>query len=112
MPAYTLTVTFAPTADDDWSRLYNLLDVIPGSYLIEDPAAPTAVMVVDAESQHEAFRFADGVFKVLGLDAHTGKFELFEPVEGIDELLGTESPEHECVPTGEVRDWNNALASC
>lgn len=112
MPAYTLTVTFAPVMGDDWSLLYNLLDVVPSAYLIEDPTAPTAVMVIDAPSTNDAFKFADGVFKVLGLEPATGSFDAFKPVEGLDELLGDDPPAQEVTPTGEVRDWGNVLASC
>lgn len=82
MRAYTVTVTFAPVVDDDWSALYNLLDVLPGSFIIEDSEAPTAVIVVDAETKQSAFTFVDGVFKVLGLRPRTGKFELFQPAGG------------------------------
>lgn len=113
MPAYTLTVTFAPVSgDDDWSRLYNLLDVVPGAHLIEDPEAPTAMMVVDAGSQSDAFKFADGVFKVLGLDPRTGSLEMFEPVAGLDELLGDDTQEQSSAPTGETKSWRKALATC
>lgn len=112
MRAYTVTVTFAPVVDDDWSALYNLLDVLPGSFIIEDSEAPTAVIVVDAETKQSAFTFVDGVFKVLGLRPRTGKFELFQPAEGISELLDDEYEETESVPTGEVKGWDNALVAC
>jgi hypothetical protein len=37
----TVEVTTDPVANRDWSRLRRVLDTVPGTILLEDPAEPT-----------------------------------------------------------------------
>lgn len=78
--AYTLTVTFAPVTDGDWSKLHLLLDVSDGSFLIENDDVPTAVMVLDSGTATEAVSYAAGMFLSLGLEPRAGLIEPFDPL--------------------------------
>jgi hypothetical protein len=68
MMPFTVEAVACPVyCEDDWSPLREVTDLIPGSFLIEDPEQPTLVMSVTSSSAMRAALFVDGVFKLVGL---------------------------------------------
>lgn len=59
--------------DDDWSALRRVIDVVPGTLLLEDSEAPVLIFPVDAESPGRASLFVDGVTRLTGLEVVSGK---------------------------------------
>lgn len=70
---YTVEVTTKPVENDDWSRLRNVTDVVPGTLLLEDPDEPMLIIPVEADAPGDAFRFVDGLATLLGLTLEMGR---------------------------------------
>ncbi len=69
---YTVEIVVAPVADDDWPRLRDVLDVVPGTLLIEDPEAPMLISPVEADSPWQAASFIDGIRSVTKMKLVSG----------------------------------------
>ncbi|MFC5140315.1 hypothetical protein ACFPK1_18895 [Actinomycetospora rhizophila] len=59
-------------SDGDWSRLRSVTDLVPGTFLIEDPDEPVLVFPVQADSPGKAFLFVDGILKLVDLEPVSG----------------------------------------
>lgn len=59
-----------PVLDNDWSPYYDVLDLFPGTVLIEDPIEPTLVFHVQAESDFYAHAYVGMALDVVGVQ-HT-----------------------------------------
>jgi hypothetical protein len=74
MNAYNVEAIMAPIADEhSWDDLRDLIDVIPGTILIEDPDGPLFIFPVDADSWRAAFKLVDGLLKVRGVRPLLGR---------------------------------------
>lgn len=86
---FTVEVVVPPVLNDDWGRLREMTDVIPGTLLLEDPEAPMLIFPVDADGHQQAASFVDGVCTVAEIRLVSGcvyptpdvDFELGEGVE-------------------------------
>lgn len=76
MRLYSVEATVAAT--DDLDSLRRFTDIVPGTVLIEDPAAPTLVFPVEARSVREAVSFVTGVAHVGGLELVSGAVDLLD----------------------------------
>lgn len=71
---YTVEVSTSPISDDaGWEKLRNVLDVVPGSMLIEDRDEPTLIVPVVATEPMKAALFVDGLAKLLDLELKAGQ---------------------------------------
>jgi hypothetical protein len=90
MTLYTVEATTASTSD--FRSLRRFTDIVPGTFLLEDPEEPTLVFPVDANSAMAAVRFIEGVAKLGELDvvrgcvyeAPVGEFEVDQSEEEVD----------------------------
>ncbi len=73
MDDYTVEVITVPVLNDDWSLIYRALDDIPGAVLLADPAEPTLMFPVSAESAFKAVQLIDGLATLIGLNIKCGK---------------------------------------
>jgi len=76
---YTVEVYGNPVDDSDFSAWYRALDVVPGTYLIEDPEEPSLVFPVEAATLSEAALLVNGVMAELGLPIRWGRAYITEP---------------------------------
>lgn len=98
MNRYTVEVTTEPVVDHGWAVLRRIVDLVPGTLLIEDAEAPVLVVPVDSESPMRAALFVDGITKLTQLVVVSGKvypapdanFDLDEEPTGHTEV--TSSP--------------------
>lgn len=58
---FTVEIVLPPVVDGDWARLHALVDVAPGTILIEDPDEPVLIFPVDEDSPQQAASFIEGV---------------------------------------------------
>jgi hypothetical protein len=65
MPFTVEAVTRPVHYDEYWLPLRRVTDLIPGSFLIEDPDEPTLVMPVNSSTPARAALFVEGVLKQL-----------------------------------------------
>lgn len=70
MTLYTVEATTASTSD--FRSLRRFTDIVPGTFLLEDPEEPTLIFPVDANSAMAAVRFIEGVAKLGELDVVRG----------------------------------------
>lgn len=70
---FTVEATTDPVENNDWGRLYNVLDAVPGSLLLENPEAPVLIIPVEAEEPMKAALFVDGLSKLLEISVTSGK---------------------------------------
>ena len=92
MTEFTVEATTQAVTDGDWSRLRSIIDLVPGTLLIEDAEEPTLIFPVQADSQAKAFLFVDGILKLVGLQPLTGSIsEADVDVEDDDEANGTDA---------------------
>lgn len=59
--------------ESDWDDLRDLIDIIPGTILIEDPDAPLLIFPVDAPDDYAAFSLIDGVLRLRGFQPERGR---------------------------------------
>jgi hypothetical protein len=67
MTDFTVEATVAAVTDGDWSELRRVIDLVPGTLLIEDAEEPVLIFPVQADSPTRALLFVDGVAKLVGL---------------------------------------------
>jgi len=96
MTEFTVEATMRAVTDGDWSRLRSVIDLVPGTLLIEDAEEPMLVFPVQAESQGKAFLFVDGILKIVGLEPVSGSISEtpevdFDVDEDGDENNGTDA---------------------
>lgn len=72
MTGYTVEAVAAPVVDSDWSPLRRIIDLVPGTILLEDPEEPMLVIPVEAETPSMAFLFVDGVAKLASIELRAG----------------------------------------
>lgn len=70
---FTVEATMSPVQDGDWDPLYHVLDVVPGTLLLENPEHPVLIIPVDAEEPMKAGLFVDGLAKLLDLTIVSGQ---------------------------------------
>lgn len=92
MKNFTLEVTTPPVVNDDWSALVRILDIVPGSALMEDPDRPTILLDVDADSHRKAFMFVLGLAELVGLEV-----DQMEVIESRSSTVPQFIPDVECV---------------
>ena len=80
---FTVEVVTAAVTDGDWSCLRRLLDVVPGTLLLEDPDEPTLIFPVDAVSPSRAFLFVEGVTKLADVTVLSSRIY---PTPGAEDL--------------------------
>ena len=74
MHAYNVEAFMAPIADEsDWDELRDLIDVIPGTILVEDPDTPLLIFPVDAPDDYAAFSLVDGFLRLRGVLPEKGR---------------------------------------
>lgn len=78
MNAYNVEAVMAPIADDKWDDLRELIDVFPGTILIEDPEEPMLIIPVDAASDTAAFNLVDGLLRLRNSVPVRGRICLIE----------------------------------
>lgn len=79
---FTVEVVLAPVADDDgWTKLRDMLDLLPGTLLIEDAGEPMLIFPVEAESAGRAGSFIDGVASIAELQMVSGCVRPTPPVD-------------------------------
>ncbi|OBF79873.1 hypothetical protein A5791_10335 [Mycobacterium sp. 852002-51163_SCH5372311] len=84
MNAYNVEAILGPVADEgSWDEIRDLIDVIPGTILVEDPDAPLLIFPVDARDDYAAFSLVDGFLRLRGVEPLKGRICLVE--NGSDE---------------------------
>lgn len=64
---YTVEMTTVPVLDDDWSRFYELLDMFPGTILLEDPIEPSLIFSVRGDQDEHVYSFVRLVATIAGI---------------------------------------------
>ncbi len=72
MTDWTVEATVTAVTDGDWSELHRVIDLVPGTLLVEDPDEPVLVFPVQADSATLALLFVDGIAKLVGLVIRSG----------------------------------------
>lgn len=75
MSDFTVEATTAAVTDGDWSLLRSVTDLVPGTFLIEDPQAPVLVLPVQADSPSKAALFVEGILRLADLELVSGTIE-------------------------------------
>lgn len=109
MMYYTVEVTTEPVQNDDWSALRHVLDVVPGSLLVEDPGEPLLIIPVQADGTMKAALFVDGLSKLLHLTLKSGR--IYPTPEDDFELDDDEPEETEAPQTEVVRALDSYVAA-
>ena len=79
MNAYNVEAILRPIADDEsWDEVRDLIDVIPGTLLVEDPDGPLLIFPVDARDDYAAFSLVDGFLRLRGVEPLKGRICLIE----------------------------------
>ncbi len=79
MKAYNVEAFMAPVStDEEWDGLRDLIDVIPGTILIEDPDEPLIIFPVDARDEYAAFSLVDGFLRLRGAEPERGRICLVD----------------------------------
>lgn len=69
MKTFTVEAIAAPVASEsDFETLRHLTDLVPGTFLLEDPVEPTLVMPVEAPDMVSAAKFVRGLSLVTGVE--------------------------------------------
>jgi hypothetical protein len=104
MTDFTVEATVAAVTDGDWARLRSVIDLVPGTLLIEDPEEPMLVFPVEADSPMKAVLFVDGIAKLVGLEVVSGSVG---PTPDADfDMDEDDEPREEGTPAVlAVRDW-------
>lgn len=97
MSDFTVEATTAAVADGDWSRLRSVTDMVPGTFLIEDPDEPVLVFPVQAASPSLAALFVEGILNLVELELVSGT---------ISPAPESEVDEHDDEPTDAQRAVN------
>ena len=109
MSNYTVEAVTAAVENDDWSKHRRVLDLVPGTVLLEDPIEPRLIFPVTADTQGRAFLFVDGIFKLVGIEPVSGTVELDEDEDDFYVAFDdTDEPWVETEVGGAakgVRDW-------
>lgn len=71
--------------ESDWDELRELIEIIPGTILVEDPDAPLLIFPVDAPDDYAAFSLVDGVLRLRGVQPERGRICEIECSEHGDE---------------------------
>ncbi|BAN32010.1 hypothetical protein MAHJHV53_44100 [Mycobacterium avium subsp. hominissuis] len=86
MNAYNVEAILRPIADDNrWDEIRDLIDIIPGTILIEDPDGPLLIFPVDAPDDYAAFCLVNGVLQLRGVKPLKGRICLIENVDDEDD---------------------------
>lgn len=97
MPSYNVEAIMAPVVNDEWDQLRDLIDVIPGTILVEDPDAPLLVFPVDdVEDGDKAFDLVNGYLTLRGVQPLKGRICL-----DIEDDCGSRKS-----------DWEQLVSSC
>lgn len=104
MTEFTVEATTQAVTDGDWSRLRSVIDLVPGTLLIEDAEEPMLVFPVQAESQGKAYLFVDGILKLVGLEPVTGRISEAEVDVEDDHTNGTDA-------VRAVNEWIDSVPS-
>ncbi len=103
MTDFTVEATMAAVPRGDWSRLRSVTDLVPGTFLIEDPDEPVLVFPVQADSPSKAAMFVEGILKLVNLELVSGTIE--PAPEADDEISGDESAEAPTDAERAVNEW-------
>ena len=87
MTEYTVEVYGDPMKDSDFSQWRRALDVVPGTFLVEDITEPSLVFPVQAATLSEAAILITGVMAELGLRIAWGRAYPTEPESAVDPSL-------------------------
>ena len=72
MTDFTVEVTLAPVPEGKWTRLREVLDLVPGTVLIEAPESPVLIFPVRADDPMRAAMFVDGLSKLIPFEVRSG----------------------------------------
>lgn len=64
---YTVEMVASPVLDDDWDRYYDLLDLFPGTILIQDPVEPSLIFSLETEHDDTAYSFVRLIVSLMGI---------------------------------------------
>ncbi|MCZ2824185.1 MULTISPECIES: hypothetical protein [unclassified Modestobacter] len=109
MTEFTVEATMQAVTDGDWSRLRSVIDLVPGTLLIEDAEEPMLVLPVQAESQGKAFLFVDGILKLVGLRPVTGSISEAPEIDFDFDDDGDENQGTDAVRA--VNEWVDSVPS-
>lgn len=103
MDWYTVEVTTAHVAADDWDLHYRAIDAVPGALLIQDAEEPMLSFPVQADDPFKAARFVAGVMKLIGLPAKASKVD---PLPEPDfEAVSSDEVTEDTELTTKVKKW-------
>lgn len=102
---FTVEATTAPVLNGDWSLLRHVIDVVPGTILIEDADEPVLVVPVQAEEPMKAALFVDGLSKMLGIELRAGSIYP-EPLHDFD-VDAAEAPGQTPEVVDALTSWAN-----
>lgn len=104
--SFTVEATTLPVADESgWAPLRRVLDTVPGTILVEDPAGPTLVFAVDESSPARAVAFVEGLSKLMGFTLTGGVVGPAPDDDFPTDLFGDETTTADdlAAPSDEVR---------
>jgi hypothetical protein len=111
MTDFTVEATVTAVTDGDWSPLRRILDLVPGTLLIEDSAEPVLIFPVQAESATNAILFVDGIAKLVGLTIRSGTVQPTPEIdyEVDDEFISSDEPDTPAERV--VNEWIESVPS-
>jgi len=105
MTAFTVEVTTAPVLNGDWELLRSVLDLVPGTLLIEDAEEPVLIFPVEAHDPMQAALFVDGVTKLTKITLISGRVAETPPADFAHDLFEDEVHEEGSPVVFAVREW-------
>ena len=106
MTHFTVEITVEVPTDGGFPALRRILDIVPGSFMIEDPEEPTMFVPVEAAEPMRAVMFVDGLSKLTGIKINSGQVyatpDIDHDVEDQPDAPTTAVERH-------VWDWMNAV---
>lgn len=106
MSDFTVEATVQAVDDGDWSQLHRILELVPGTILIEAVEEPLLIFPVQADSPMKAMLFVDGIAKLVGISIVSGAVNPAPEVDyETDEDFEDLSPEAATPAEQAVNDW-------
>lgn len=110
MTWFTVEVTLTPvTVDEDWDRLRRVLDIVPGTILLEDADQPVLVFAVEAAEPLRALMFVDGLSKLVPFKVVSGTAYQTPEIDFMVSESDSDAQETTTPVVQRMHDWVDSL---